>query len=201
MNYYDAQNFKLATSQQLAIRQPDINRDVERYHRFVCELPGFRQNYLKHHSTDAGECKRQLESYTGTESWALMAELDGSIVATGTLERQPFEWTRHVAELRCTVAPTSNHLGIGRLMIHQLVALAARQGIERVYVEVLREHRGAQLKLREEGFSTEAVRANYVRDVDGKLHDVLIMSMDIQDIWQNYEDLMYEMDCRFSSGM
>ncbi|MBN2529668.1 MAG: GNAT family N-acetyltransferase [Deltaproteobacteria bacterium] len=201
MEYFHEQNFKLPTSQQMSIRQLGNLNDLERYHQFVCSLPSFRQNYLPHDSTDLERCRQQLNRFNGEESWALMAEMDGGIVATGTIERQPFEWTRHVAELRCTVAPTYNHLGIGRIMIHQLVELATSLGIERLFAEVVREHRGAQSKLRLEGFASEAVRPKYVRAIDGSLHDVVIMSKELQDVWGQFEDMLYEMDCRFSSGL
>ena len=201
MTYYEHQSFRLATSQVLNIHQPDMTIDPDRYFRFVNELPDFRKNYLRHQTAEPAACRAQLERFNGGERWALMGEMDGEIVASGTLERQPFEWTHHVAEMRCTVAPTSTHLGIGRIMMHQLVVLAARLGIEKLYVEVQREHRGAQQKLRAEGFAPEAVRPQYVRDVSGKLHDVLIMSMDMNNIWQDYEDMVHELDFHYSSGM
>lgn len=201
MEYYPEHHFKLPTSQDLAVRQPRVNTDLNRFHEFVCAMPGFRKNYFRYDVSDFDRCRDELTSYNGHERWALLAEMDGDIVATGSIDRQPFAWSHHVAELRCTVAPPFTHLGIGRILLHQLVELATNQGIERLFVEVLREHRGAQTKLAGEGFSQEAVRPKYVRDVYGNLHDVVVMSIHLQDVWGRFEEMLYEMDCRFSAGL
>lgn len=198
MEYYKEKKFGLANEKELIVRQPNVQDDLERFHGFIKSLPSEKRNYLRYDVTDIDLCRERMSASNGTENWRLFAEMDGEIVASGTLDREPHGWTRHVAELRCLVSPAANHMGIGIVLIQELVGLGSKAGIQRLFAEALKEQKGVQDKLLAAGFEYEATRRKYAKDASGRLHDVVIMSNDLDAVWKALGETIHELDLRYS---
>ncbi len=187
---------RLADDRELTVRKPTVSEDKERLIAFFSGLPRGLRNYLRYNVTNPDLCQRRLELVDGKDHWRLIAELDGDIMGEGSMDREPFGWTHHIAHLRIVVEPTAVRLGIGTILLRRLVELGRSAGIERFYSEVIKEHTEMISALEQEGFVYEATRKDYAKDLKGKLHDVVIMSNDQSAVWSKLEEHIEEMDIR-----
>jgi RimJ/RimL family protein N-acetyltransferase len=186
----------LPDGREVEIREATMEGDAGRIHDFLSGLPASVRNYLRYDVTrrDLVDCR--MAQLDGVNHWRLVAEIDGGIVAEATMDREPFGWTRHVAELRAVVAPNAANLGLRALLLHELVPLAQRAGIGRVFTEVAKEQKLLLRALAGFGFVEEGVRRKYARDLKGELHDVVVMSNDLEAVWEQLQEMLHDTDIR-----
>ncbi len=188
----------LSDGRSLLVREPKVPDDLEKMVTFFSALPTAVRNHLRYSVIDIDFCHNRLKQIDGKDHWRLIAELNDEIVADATMDREPFGWTRHVAQLRSVVNPQFSGLGIESVLFNQLVNLGASSMIEKLYTEVHKEQADLIALLEKEGFVYEAVRKKYAKDPKGKLHDVVIMSNDLEVVWKALADHLEEMDIKLS---
>lgn len=193
---YETATTTLRDGRKVSIHEPGEPGDADRIYRFLSELPKSVRNYLRYDVAERELFDLRMAQLDGTNHWRLLAEVDGEILAEATMDREPFGWTRHVAELRAVVSPTAPDLGLRVLLLHELVRIAQGAGIGRVFTEVLAEHSDLIKALADIGFENEAVRRNFARDLQGRLHDVVVMSNDLDAVWEQLQEMVNETDIR-----
>lgn len=191
---------RLADGRAVLIRRPTVERDLDRLLSFYADLPEAVRNHLRY---DVGRNREvstaRLSQLDGRDHWRLTAELeDGTFVGDGTMDREPFGWTRHIANIRIVVGAGYDKLGVREAIIEELIRLAQKGGIERLETEVLPEHESYIKFLTQLGFEREVVRKNRAKGVDGKLHDLIILSNDLERVWKKLEDQIEDMDISFA---
>lgn len=191
---------KLTDGREILIRSPKADRDLDKLLAFFSALPAEVKNHLRYDvgkDRDAGACR--LQQIDGRDHWRLVAELqDGTFVGDGTMDREPFGWTRHIANMRIVVGAGFDALGVREAICEELMRLAQAAGIERIETEVLPEHESYIRFLSQLGFEREMVRKNRAKGVDGKLHDLVILSNDLESVWKRLEDNITDMDLSFA---
>ena len=197
---FTAKSVRLADGRELLIRQPKTEEDLDRLVAFFSKLPPQVKNYLRYNVESADFCRYRLDSVDGLDHWRLIAELDGEIVGDATMDREPFGWTRHMAELRAVVDPESENLGIESILYSQLAELGSASKVERLFVEVLEDHRGLVQILEQEGFAKEGILKHRAKDQKGKLHDVVLLSNDLETVWRSLEDRLSDQDLKLHNA-
>ncbi|MDD5306190.1 MAG: GNAT family protein [Deltaproteobacteria bacterium] len=185
---------RIKDGRQIVIREPRLDKDLDRLVAFLCGLPDDIRNYMRYDVHDRGICAERLKQLDGKNHWRLIAELEGKIVADGTLDREPFGWTRHVADLRAIVDPDHYHMGISTILCRALIALGSQAGVEKLYTEVVAEQADIIKVVKRVGFVHEVTRKQYAKGQDGRLHDLLIFSNDLDAVWRKLEDQLNELD-------
>ena len=191
---------RLTDGRDVLLRTPLVDSDLDRLLAFYAQLPQSVKNHLRY---DVGKDRevgaKRLRQIDGKSHWRVVAEAqDGSFIGDGTLDREMFGWTRHIADMRIVVEPGSQNLGLGEAICEELVRLARRANVERLQTVVLAEHEAYIKFLEDQGFTREFTRKAYAKCVDGKLHDVIIMSNDLESVWKHLEDHLHDMDISFS---
>ena len=191
---------RLADGRELLIRRPDVDRDLDRLLSFYAQLPAAVKNHLRY---DVGANREvgaaRLNQLDDQNHWRLVAELeDGTFVGDGTMDRELFGWVRHIAGIRIVVGAGFEKLGVREAICEELMRLAQKSGIERIETEVLPDHESYIRFLSQLGFERELVRKNRAKGIDGKLHDLLIMSNDLERVWKRLEENLQEMDISFA---
>ncbi len=196
----DMQRSQPESLRDVIIRQPDVEIDLPRLINFFISLPAEIRNYLRYNVIETNTCKQRLEQIDQTSHWRLFAEHQGKIIADATMDREPFCWNRHVAQVRVVLAPEYMHRGVDRLLLMELVEIGAQSEIEILYTEVMEEQADLIRTLINIGFKKEARRKNFAKDLSGRLHDVIIMANDLEDVWRRLADLMMDLDTRGKNG-
>lgn len=103
----------------------------------------------------------------------------GGLAGYSTVGRDRMTWAAHVAEVRVLVAERARGQGLGWLLTEQAFAIAREMGIRKIMAQMTTDQRAAIAVFRRMGFEPEAVLRNQVLDRDGRLHDLKIMSLDV----------------------
>ena len=110
---------------------------------------------------------------------SLVAVADNEIVATTAVIRDPLSWSAHVADVRLLVLPESRGKGVGRTLLEASIAQAIAQGATKLTARMTPDQRGAITLFEESGFRGEALLRDQVRDTNGDLHDIAVLSLDV----------------------
>jgi ribosomal protein S18 acetylase RimI-like enzyme len=124
-----------------------------------------------------------VEAWTGPASGQRFgALLDGDVV--GYLALVPgVGWSAHVAEIRIVVNPEQRRSGIGRALARHAVLTAAGQGTAKLTVHVVAEQQPTIDMFAALGFSPEGLLKDHVRSASGEIHDLLLLSHDVDELW------------------
>lgn len=184
----------LLNGEEMTIQCPNPERDFDALTEYFANLPPESQNTLRFDMTDRQAVKSRLELMDEENHWRLIGRVDGRIVASATMDREPFGWTRHMAEVRAVVHPDYEDYEIRAVLYHELAEAASAVGIERLFTEVLAEQTELIDKLTQKGFRYETTRKKYAKDLRGKLHDVIIVTAEVDPVWRKLADYIEDLD-------
>lgn len=92
-------------------------------------------------------------------------------------------WSSHVGEIRLVVDPGERGKGMGRELARQALLQALDLGLAKIYVEVVSTQTPAISMFEAIGFQPEAVLRCHVKDGDGGMHDLIVLSHLVDDTW------------------
>ena len=96
------------------------------------------------------------------------------IVADATLHRGKHA-SKHIGEIRIFVSRLYRGLGIGSLMLKELINLALMENLQWLKAEIIAEHKKVIKAFRAQGFEPKALLDDYFLRLDGVTHDVVLM--------------------------
>ena len=114
---------------------------------------------------------------------------DGDTMAGyATVDRSPARWTRRVGELRLTVGLDYRGRGLGRNLSAKIFDIARSLGLKKLVANMTPDQRGAQAAFKRLGFVPEALLTDFVEDRNGGLHDLIMMSYDMDGLTVQSDD-------------
>jgi len=169
-------------SVKLRLLQPE---DAPALLRFFQRIPGHDRFYLKDDVTSSRVIEDWCVNIDLKRVIPLVAEIEGEIVADGTLHRRRHPARRHIGEIRFVVDPRYRGRGLGTHLIYQLLELAYSNQMEKIVFELIPGQEEAAIRVaREIGFKTVAVFRNHVRDISGLSHDLMVLELDLESWYQ-----------------
>jgi RimJ/RimL family protein N-acetyltransferase len=168
--------------------------DLDKSLRFFRALPEEDRAYLRVDVTKRAIVKKRIASITSQNMIRLIAIVDNDIIADGSLEFERDSWEKHVAELRLIVARPFQRKGLGMLMARELFSIGVRKKVEEIIVKFMRPQAGARKIMKRLGFHRDAVLRDFVKDINGIKHDLIIMRCDLDSLWQKVEEFMVDWD-------
>ncbi|RZL67166.1 MAG: GNAT family N-acetyltransferase [Variovorax sp.] len=112
----------------------------------------------------------------------VLARIDGQVIGCSSLIHDDFSWSPHVGELRVVVGAPARGLGLGRQLIQASFAEALALGLEKLVAQMTTDQRASIAMFESMGFRAEALLAKHVRDRSGKTHDIVMLSLDVNDV-------------------
>jgi len=109
----------------------------------------------------------------------VFAEENGELLGYSSLHHGQTRWTRHLGEIRLLVAPGQRSRGVGRLLGHEVFAIAHDLDLQRILVRVASGQKSARRLFERLGFHMEALLADCVIDRQGRTEDLVLMSYDV----------------------
>jgi RimJ/RimL family protein N-acetyltransferase len=163
--------------------------------RFFAELPLESTQFLKHDVRDPAVVHGFMETASPEKVWAIVAVTqDERIVGDATLHMTQRGWRRHVGEVRGVVAQDYRRQRLAAALIHELVEHASLNGLRRLEAQVLDTQGGAIKVFNRLGFREAARLPEHAMDLTGGLHDLLILTNSVDDLWENMEELISTLD-------
>jgi len=104
----------------------------------------------------------------------LLALHNGKLVGDATLHLQRGA-SRHVGELRIYLAPEFRGVGLGSLLLQELIRIAGNLGLRFLLAQVVSEQTSVIKAFRKLGFKRQAELDDFFMESDGTFYDVSIM--------------------------
>lgn len=154
--------------------------DVVAVGAFAAALPAHDLLFLSRDIQHARVIEAWQQAIADGEIDSLIAVDGDDVVATSAIVRDPLSWSPHVAEIRLLVAPSMRGHGLGRLLLEQSVRIASERGAIKLIARMTPDQRGSITLFEEAGFRGEAMLRDHVRDRDGNVFDLAILSLDLR---------------------
>jgi L-amino acid N-acyltransferase YncA len=148
---------------------------------FANSLPPHDLLFLRRDITQPDVVDAWVHDVESDRYVTILAIKDEAIVGYATVASEGLTWTRHVAELRILVSPTMRGQQLGRLLTEQAFALARERGVRKMIAQMTTDQTAAMRVFGHMGFEREARLRNQLIDRDGQLHDLQIMSLDVDE--------------------
>jgi ribosomal protein S18 acetylase RimI-like enzyme len=118
---------------------------------------------------------------------SFVAEDGDAIVASSALVRDPLGWSGHVGEVRLLVSPELRGQGVGRRLLEEIAKVAVQRNLKKLIAQMTPDQQGAIQLFEEHGFRGEALLKDHVMDRDGSVHDLVILSLDVDRMSAQHE--------------
>lgn len=168
--------------------------DLDKMMEFYKALPSEDRKYLKVDVTNRQVVKQRINLTKTGKVYRIIAVAADQIVGDGMLEISPEDWHKHQAEMRVIVATPYRRKGLGMVMMRELYLLAAEKNVEMLVVQMMRPQIAAQRICRKLGFREELLIPEYVRDRVGKIQDLILMTCNMKDMWEELEHFYRDSD-------
>jgi RimJ/RimL family protein N-acetyltransferase len=161
---------------------------------FFNALPNDDRLFLKEDVTRKEVIERWLEELDFEKVFPIVAEKGSSIIGDATLHLNKYGWQRNMAEIRCVVAREFQQKGLGTVLMRELVAYADKKGVSKITAKMMDTQVSAQNAFKRLGFKKEYELKDFVVDISGRPHRLVIMVNDVSELWKTMEDLLIYSD-------
>jgi ribosomal protein S18 acetylase RimI-like enzyme len=91
---------------------------------------------------------------------------------------------KHLGKIRITVARDYRRKGLGWILAGEVFRNSLQYGLDKIVAEIVKEQVDVTLFYNGLGFRTEASLSGCYLDDNGTMHDILIMSNDLKQLWK-----------------
>lgn len=169
---------KLANGKAIEFRlmgRADRDRIVE----FAASLPRQDHLFLRMDITDPRIVDSWIDGIEAGGSITVLAGDAGKLAGYASLHHNEVLWTRHVGEIRTMVGSEYRNMRLGVRLVQEIFEIAKELGLKKITANMTSDQRGARATFERIGFRPEALLSDYVVDAEGRTHDMLIMSYDV----------------------
>lgn len=139
---------------------------------------------------DENYVSKMLRWMEDGRAYTLAAWHENEIIGELTLYRGMNSWVRHTGDVVLLTHPQYRRYGIATALFDEMIPVADALQLDKLYANMVEEHKEAIKLLTTIGFSKEAVLKDHIRDTYGRHHDLNIYSMDMEAAHRAMEDLM-----------
>jgi L-amino acid N-acyltransferase YncA len=151
-------------------------QDREELIRLFQEAPEEDTRFLKQDVRDTKLVNSWIDRLNYQKVLPLVAVdlQDNRLIADATLHRGTHA-AKHLAEVRIFVSRPFRNLGLGSVLLEELINLAQKMGLHWLKAEIIADHKKVIKAFRTKGFETRATLEDYFIRKDGFTHDVTLM--------------------------
>jgi RimJ/RimL family protein N-acetyltransferase len=180
---------KLKDGRDLCLRLLE-EKDIDSLIVFFQSLPLADRMYLRNDVLNPEYVKRRFGSIDYDLRYPVIALDNQEIVGIGTMFRAEFGWERNLGEIRCVVGKSYQRKGLCTILVRELFLRALKTDLYKIQAEVVENQTSAITDFKRMGFRQEAVLEKHVTDINGNRRNLVIMSLDIEDLWSLMEDFI-----------
>jgi L-amino acid N-acyltransferase YncA len=158
--------------------QPQHEAEVQ---AFVARLPPHDLLFLRKDIGQPRVLSAWMDGLREGSVQSLVAHAGGELAGCTGIVSEKLSWAAHVGELRVLVGGALRGKGLGRVLVQECFAQALTLGLEKLCAQMTVDQAAAIALFEELGFRAEALLRKHVRDRDGRLHDLVLMSHDVRE--------------------
>ena len=156
--------------------------DEEAMLAFSRNLPEHDLLFLPVDITQPETVRAWIGNIENRQTITLLAEEGGQLVGYCSLHLSNLLWIRHLGEIRLMVSSNYRGKGIGGQLARQIFAIAQTCDLHKLMVQMMSTQRDAQALFHRLGFIPEALLNEWVIDRNGRMHDLIVMSREVDDV-------------------
>ena len=146
---------------------------------FIATLPAHDLLFLSRDVTHPKVIDAWMRALDKGQINSLIVRDGSQVVGCTAIIVDQLGWSSHVGELRIMTSSACRGIGLGRTMIQECVAQAVDLGLKKLVAQMTTSQRAGITVFEELGFRAEALLAKHVADREGGLHDLVLMSQDV----------------------
>lgn len=170
---------KLKDGTKILLR-PMVAEDQDALYTFFKSVPKEDARYLRDDVASRLIVEEWTKNLDYTRTLPVLALKNGTIIADATLNRRRFGWKWHLGTVRLFVHRDYRKVGLGQLMIKEIVDIAFKLELEKLIAEVPDVNISAINAFTKAGFYRAATIPNLVKDRENRPLDVVVMIKDIR---------------------
>lgn len=167
--------------------------DIDKLVDFFQKLPIKDRMYLRIDVMKRENILKRFGTIDYNNMFPVIALSGEKIIAIGTMFRSQFGWMRNLGELRVVVSPEYQREGLCTILTKELFFHSLTTDMYKIQAELMENQRSAISCFERLGFKQEAVLKKHVTDIKGNRHNLIIMSLDIQEMWLLMEDYVQDL--------
>ncbi|HEY8171929.1 MAG TPA: GNAT family N-acetyltransferase [Dehalococcoidia bacterium] len=181
----DVQNFRRTYPREVRLADRTFNlrlldqRGREDLLGFARGLPRLDLMFLRMDITDPRNVDEWLRNVEAGRTVTVLAYDGDRLAGWASLHHNEVLWTRHVGEIRTIVGADYRSIRLGARLVEEIFEIAKDLGLKKITAQMTSDQRGARATFERIGFRPEALLADYAIDAEGRTHDMLVMSYDI----------------------
>ena len=148
---------------------------------FTRALPEQDLLFLRMDITQAHVVDTWLNNIETGKTVSLLAYVEDQMVGYCSLHTSEILWTRHLGEIRLLVAPEYRGKGLGGELARQTFELAGHLKLQKLVVQMMSTQQDAQTLFHHLGFVPEALLHDWAIDRNGRTHDLIVLSREIDE--------------------
>jgi RimJ/RimL family protein N-acetyltransferase len=164
--------------------------------RFFQDLPETDRLYLRSDITNPENVRRRFGNPDYDTMFPIIGTVNGEIMGIATIFRASFGWMRNLGEVRICIAPAYQKRGLATLLIREIFFQALKMDLYKLQAEMMDTQQAAINGFKHLGFKEEARLPKHVTDIKGIRRDLVIMTLDVEDLWAAQEDYVKTPDFR-----
>lgn len=171
----------------VVLREPTME-DAERMLRFFKGLPEEDRRYLRVDVTKKAIVKRRIRQAEDATVHRIVALVEDDIIGDAALEFSGDRWTSHMGEIRVIVGRDYQAQRLGTMLIGEMFVEAQRREIEKVIVKMATPQIAVRKICDRLGFHVDAVLPEHIKDAEGNLQDLVVMSYPLDAVSTEMKD-------------
>lgn len=182
---------KLKDGTTVTLRPMEASDEKVLYDFFIGLRPEDRL-FLKDDVTDPNVIHEWADTIDFEKIIPILAFNGKKVIGDATLHRAGHGWSTHVGEIRIVTDPEYRRKGLGLILAKEIFLLAQFLGIEKVEAEMMDSQEGAIHVFKSIGFKKEAQLKDYVKDMESRKHDLIVMTQDISKLWEHMDKMLLD---------
>lgn len=154
--------------------------DADEVLEFVRNLPRADQVFSRWDITSKKGMAMWIDSLKGNRTTSVLAFCEDEIAGYGSLHHHQQYWTRHHGEIRVMVNTEMRGLGLGRVLVSEILALAQNLDLKRLVANIAADQPRVRHMFEDLGYQAVALLPEWVTDRDEKTSDLIIMATELE---------------------
>jgi len=160
--------------------KPMVAEDQEALFEFFKAVPEDEARYLRDDVKSKIIIENWVRNLDYNKTLPILAMKDDVIIADATINRRRSGWKWHLGTIRIFVHNDYRNIGLGQVMLDEILRIAYRLGIEKLIVEVPDTSTAAINMFTKTGFHKAALIPNMVKDRQNMPVDLAVLIKDIK---------------------
>jgi len=152
--------------------------------------------YLRSDTKNPENVKRRFGNLNYDTMFPILATIDNKIIGMANLFRTAYGWMRNLGEIRIVITKQYQKKGLATILTKELFFQALKRKLYKLQAELMDTQLSAMAVFERLGFRKEATLKKQVTDINGVRRDLIIMTLDVEDLWYLMEDYINTPDFR-----